>query len=176
MKTKQLCYISLMSVLIAAGAFIKLPLGIIPITMQTLFVFLACYVLKEKAYLSVLLYIAIGLLGLPVFASGGGIAYVLVPSFGYLIGFLICALYLGYVQPSSYKSMIGHSIIGLLIIYLCGMTYFYGLQTFYYGQSITFAWMFQFLFLAFVPGDGLAMILGIVIYKRLENTSVMKSS
>ena len=44
-------------------------------------------VYKRQVY-SVLLYIGIGLLGIPVFASGGGISYVLVPSFGYLIGFV----------------------------------------------------------------------------------------
>ena len=72
MKTKDMCLYALFAVLIGVGAFIKLPISIVPVTLQTLFVILAALILKEKAVYSVLLYIGIGLLGIPVFASGGG--------------------------------------------------------------------------------------------------------
>ena len=75
MKTKDMCLYALFAVLIGVGAFIKLPISIVPVTLQTLFVILAALILKEKAVYSVLLYIGIGLLGIPVFASGGGISY-----------------------------------------------------------------------------------------------------
>lgn len=95
MKIKDMCLCALFAVLIAVGAFIKLPVSIVPITLQTLFVILAALVLKKKAVYSVLLYVGMGLLGLPVFTSGGGISYVLVPSFGYLIGFIVCSWFVG---------------------------------------------------------------------------------
>lgn len=49
MKVKDMCFYALFVVLIAVGAFIKLPISIVPITLQTLFIILAAFVLKENA-------------------------------------------------------------------------------------------------------------------------------
>ena len=49
MKVKDMCFYALFAVLIAVGAFIKLPISIVPITLQTLFIILAAFVLKENA-------------------------------------------------------------------------------------------------------------------------------
>ncbi|MCB5624660.1 biotin transporter BioY, partial [Bifidobacterium animalis] len=58
-------------------------------TLQFFFVLLAGILLGPKlGALAVLLYVVIGLLGLPIFAAGGGLAYIVRPSFGYLIGFI----------------------------------------------------------------------------------------
>ncbi|NCC54715.1 MAG: biotin transporter BioY, partial [Erysipelotrichia bacterium] len=101
---KSMCLCSLFAVLIAVGAFIKIPISIVPITLQTLFVVLAGIILgKRDAFISVLLYIVIGLIGIPVFANGGGIAYVLQPSFGYLLGFMLVAYFIGYFSESVEK-------------------------------------------------------------------------
>ena len=118
MKTKDMCLYALFAVLIGVGAFIKLPISIVPVTLQTLFVILAALILKEKAVYSVLLYIGIGLLGIPVFASGGGISYVLVPSFGYLIGMLYFALLQYFYYGQSYPVMF--LITSLFLVYIPG--------------------------------------------------------
>ena len=98
MKIKDMCLCALFAVLIGIGAFIKVPVSIVPITLQTLFVILASLILRQKAIYSVLLYVCMGLIGLPVFTSGGGISYVLIPSFGYLIGFIISSWFVGRYQ------------------------------------------------------------------------------
>ena len=128
---------------------------------------LAALILKEKAVYSVLLYIGIGLLGIPVFASGGGISYVLVPSFGYLIGFVVCAYFVGHFQYQNYIKTFVVCLIGMLLIYLIGMLYFALLQYFYYGQSYPVMFITS-LFLVYIPGDLLSVIAAIVIYERLQ--------
>lgn len=168
---KSICICSLFSALIAIGAFIKIPISIVPITLQTLFIVLAGIILgKRLALISVGLYIIIGLLGIPVFANGGGIAYVLQPTFGYLIGFLFAAYGIGYFSEKckSLKSLIAISVIAMIFIYIIGMVYFVWIQQVYYGIPFTFSWAFYYLFLVYLPGDFLACILGSYVGKRVK--------
>ena len=78
----------LFTALIATGSFIRIPVPVVPFTLQFFFTTLAGMFLGSRlGTASVLVYLALGLAGLPIFAQGGGPGYVLVPSFGYLIGF-----------------------------------------------------------------------------------------
>ena len=86
--TRELTLLPLFTVLTAVGAFIKIPLGAVPVSLQTVFVLLSALLLGKKAAISQGLYVLLGLLGLPIFTGGGGIGYVLTPTFGYLIGFI----------------------------------------------------------------------------------------
>lgn len=86
---------SMFAALIAAGAYISVPIpgSPVPIVLQNLFVLLAGLVLGWRwAAVSVAVYLLIGLIGLPVFSGGsGGIAHFLGPTGGYLVGFLAAA-------------------------------------------------------------------------------------
>ena len=168
MKIKNMCLYALFSVLIAVGAFIKIPVSIVPITLQTLFVVLAGLMLKKQAVYSVLLYVTMGLIGLPVFTAGGGLSYVLIPSFGYLLGFIIASWYIGRHQD---KDLIIRCCIGLLVIYIVGIVYFVGIQYFYYRQVFTFTWLLTSLCLVYLPGDLLSIVIAIIIYKRISHIS-----
>lgn len=163
-----MCLCALFAVLIAVGAFIKLPISIVPITMQTLFVILAGFFLKEKAFYCVLLYVGMGLIGFPIFTSGGGLSYVLVPTFGYLIGFIICSYFVGHTKSDKFSQMLVNSLIGVLIIYIIGILYFIFIQYFYYQQVFAMSWIIYSLFIVFLPGDVLSCIIAIIIYKRLK--------
>ena len=89
-KTKNLILCGLFTSLIVVGAFIRIPIPVVPFTLQLLFTMLAGLLLGGKwGAASVCIYIVLGLMGLPVFAEGGGLAYVLKPSFGYIIGFAL---------------------------------------------------------------------------------------
>lgn len=75
-----------------------------------------------------------GLAGLPVFSSGGGLGYVANPSFGYILGFILCAFIIGLFgnkRKSQDKLSIKHAktfaitLLGLLIVYLIGVSYWY---------------------------------------------------
>ena len=93
---------ALFAALIAVGAFIKIPVPVVPFTLQYLFTMLSGLMLGSKWGLAAVgIYIALGLAGLPVFAQGGGIGYVLQPSFGYIIGFALGAFVTGLIAQKS---------------------------------------------------------------------------
>ncbi len=129
-RTYHMILCALFAALIAVGAFIRIPVPVVPFTMQTFFVSLSGMLLGKKyGATSVLLYLAIGLIGLPVFTQGGGIGYVLKPSFGYLIGFVLGAYLTGLIarrlrQPT-FGRLLAAAFAGLGVIYTCGTVYFY---------------------------------------------------
>lgn len=168
MKIKEMCLCALFAILIAVGAFIKLPISIVPITLQTLFVILAALILRKQAIYSVLLYVGMGLLGLPVFTNGGGISYVLIPSFGYLLGFIVCSWFVGNYNNTRYLSLLIRCSIGIAIVYILGMSYFVFIQYLYYGQLFSIGWLVSSLCLIYIPGDLLSIIAAIVIYQRVQ--------
>ena len=155
--TKELCLIGLFIALIAVGAFIKIPLPLIPLTLQTFFVLLAGLLLGARnGSLAVIGYILLGLSGLPVFASGGGIGYVLNPSFGYLLGFAIGAYIIGKIAHGaklSFLRILIANLVGILIIYFLGMIYFYFISNFYLGNPVGVWALFTKQFIFTVPKD-----------------------
>ena len=72
--TKDLVKIALSIALITVGGLIKIPIGIVPITLQMFMCFTTTLLLQRKACIAIGIYILMGLIGLPVFASGGGLA------------------------------------------------------------------------------------------------------
>lgn len=170
--TKNLTLIGLFAALIAAGAFIRIPVPVVPFTLQFLFTTLAGLLLGGKnGAISVGVYIFLGLLGLPIFASGGGFSYVLNPTFGYLIGFCAGAYLTGRIanakpQPS-FKRLLAASFLGLLVVYLFGMVYYYIISDLYLGNPIGLWPLFLYCFILAVPGDIVLCILGSILGKRL---------
>ena len=102
-KTRNMILCALFAALSAAGAFIRVPIPVVPFTLQTLFTLLAGMLLGPKlGATAVGVYIVLGLAGLPVFTQGGGPSYVFQPTFGYIIGFAIGAYVTGkiaHAQP-----------------------------------------------------------------------------
>ena len=100
LKTKEITICAMFAALIAIGAFIKidipLPMYTMHFTFQWFFVLMAGFLLGAKlASLSVLVYLCIGLTGVPVFAAGGGPTYIFRPGFGFLLGFVLAAFLIG---------------------------------------------------------------------------------
>ena len=96
--TIALTRVALFAAILAVSAFIRVPVGPIPLTLQSSAVLITGYCLGPvHGALAAITYTAVGLAGLPVFASGGGPAYVLSPTFGYIIGFTFCASMTGFL-------------------------------------------------------------------------------
>ena len=135
----ELAVNGLFTALIAVGAFIKISIPVQPFpmnfTLQFFFVLLAGLLLGGKqAFFCVLTYLAVGLAGVPVFAAGGGPAYLLRPTFGFLLGFAAAAWVTGTVyarlRSRGFKMrwLFAASLCGFTVMYLCGMFYFYFLM------------------------------------------------
>ena len=95
-KTTSLLLCAVFTALLVVSAFIRIPTPLVPITLQSGMV-LICGILLGPKYgsISVLLYVCLGLCGVPVFAMGGGLGYVLQPTFGYVMGFILGAYITG---------------------------------------------------------------------------------
>ena len=118
--------VALFAALIAAGAFIKIPLVPAPMTLQTLFALLAASCLPAlMALSSVVVYLFLGAVGLPIFTSGGGLAAMLGPTGGYLIGMIpavvIGALIMKVLSSKPRLAAVVSSIVTTVIIYLIGL-------------------------------------------------------
>ncbi len=145
---KEMTTCSLFTALIAVGAFLKidipLPLYTMHFTLQWLFVLMASFLLGSKlAAMSVLEYLLIGLIGFPVFAAGGGPAYIFRPGFGFLLGFFVAAYLMGTISEKYHLNRFGQMLIpatiGLISYYAVGAVYFYIIKNLYVGESVSFA-------------------------------------
>lgn len=168
MREKQLFSIREMTVgglfaaLIAAGAFIKITLPTEPMpmhfTLQWFFVLLAGLLLNKRlAGISVGVYLLIGLVGVPVFASGGGPSYLLRPTFGYLLGFAIAAYMMAWLcdicRMPDLRKMLLISVIGLLIYYGIGVFYYFIICRFLIFEELTWQILLFNCFLSTVAAD-----------------------
>ena len=132
-KTRDLSYMALMTALLVLCAWLVLPLGPVTFTLQTFGVFAALGILGGKrGTVTVLVYLALGLVGLPVFSGfSGGPAGFMTPTGGYLLGFLAAALlYWGLTAKGC--SPAPAMVLGLAACYTLGTIWFYLL----YGGSV----------------------------------------
>ena len=172
MTTKKLILCGLFTALIAVGAFIKIPIPVLPFTLQFLFTMMAGLLLGgEMGAYSVLMYILLGLIGLPIFSEGGGLGYIFKPTFGYIIGFCIASYVTGKIANEksnpTYTRILSANFIGLAIVYSLGIIYYYIICNFVINTPIGVWPLFLYCFILAVPGDILLCILSALLYKRL---------
>lgn len=165
LKTRDLTMIAMFASLTAVGAFIKIPLPIVPFTLQYFFCALGAMILgSKKGALSQSLYVLMGLIGIPIFTQGGGIQYIFNLTFGYLIGFILGAFVIGKITENTKKitniKILIACILGLIIIYLLGVIHMYIIYNFYLGQVMGIWKIINIGILAFLPGD---LILSLMI-------------
>lgn len=163
MKTKDMILVALFAALTAIGAYLVIPTQPVPFTLQILFCMYAGILLGAKLGAgSQIVYVLLGLLGLPVFAGGaGGIGHIVSPTFGYLIGFIVCAYILGalsqrmddYKGVKNIAKLFGITVIGLAAVYAIGVTYMYFIFNNYLGNDITFTTALQWGFIPFIAQD-----------------------
>ena len=104
MKTRTMILCALFAALTAVGAFFKIPFALAAISLQFLFTAMAG-VLLGAGYgaLSQAVYVLLGLVGVPIFAQGGGFSYVLQPTFGFLLGLIPTAWVIGVLAKRPLK-------------------------------------------------------------------------
>ena len=178
LSVRRMILIALFAALTAIGGLIRFPMGPLSFTLQVFFCLLAGLLLGPlDGALSQALYIVIGLIGIPVFTQGGGIGYVLMPSFGYLLGLIPCAYLAGRVarDPNArLLRMMAGTGAGILALYIVGVPYLYFMFNAFTG-SMTFGsalWSGMVIFLPIDIAKGLlASVVTLMVRRRMPHTA-----
>ncbi len=165
-----LSFCALMTAVTCILAPLSIPIGPVPLSLTNFVIYLSLYLLGWKlATVSYLIYLLIGLIGLPVFSGfTGGIGKLLGPTGGYIIGFIPMAILAG-IAVEKYKNRFVQFlalVLGTIICYTLGTAWFC-----IEAQSHLSAALGLCVF-PFIPGDLckiiLAMLIGPIIRKRLQ--------
>lgn len=165
---RQMTLISLFAALTAVGAFISIPLYPVPLTLQTLFTLLAAMTLGSViGTSSQIIYVMLGVIGLPVFAGfKAGMGILFGPTGGFLFGFIISAYIIGkIIELKKEKNFFYYFLAGLsgmVIIYITGITQLSLVTGIGVKKAITVG------MLPFLPGDILKIIAASFIASKLK--------
>lgn len=167
MNLRDMMFVALFTAIIGAMAFfppILIPGIPVPITAQTLGVMLAGGLLGAKrGGLSLLIFIALVAVGVPLLAGGrGGLGALLGPGGGYILAWPIAAFVIGYLVEKNINSLnffkiFIYNVFGaMLIVYLCGVTYLSFVSNLPWGPTALSA-------LTFIPGDLIKVVIASAI-------------
>jgi biotin transport system substrate-specific component len=168
--TKDLILTALFAALTAIGAFLKVPTPWSAFTLQVFFVFMAGVLLGPKyGMLSQIVYVALGLVGLPIFTSGGGFSYVFVPSFGFLLSYIPAAWVVGMLTRKKYTIpwVIFSCVVGLAVVYAIGIPYMALILNVYMGKGMSTSAILWSGMIMFLPYDALKIVVTAVLAKPL---------
>ena len=168
--------------LIAASAFFTIPVGPIPIVLTTMFILLSGMLGGPRAgFTAVATYLVLGVIGLPVFAGGtGGIAKLIGPTGGFLVGYLLAAPLAGVIFNPSEDSSRTKKIVLAVLAALAGGIVLYIPGIPWMKQSFSMDWptAFKAGLIPFIPGDlikcAAAAVLAVGLKERFQD--YMKAS
>lgn len=153
-------------------------MAMVPYSLQSMLVFLAGGILNRRtAVLSILAYILLGLVGIPVFASPpyGGPGYFLIPTFGFLLGFILTAWTVAFCLERWGNTLVAHIlsvVTGITVMYLIGLPYLYIILNFYLGKAVDVGYVIKIGFLPFIGLDlikaSAAAVISYRVRKRLN--------
>ncbi len=161
---------ALFAALTAVGAFLRVPVGASSFTLQVFFTCMAGVLLGPYwGALSQIIYVALGLVGLPIFTEGGGLMYVAVPTFGFLLGLIPMAFVVGLLSRRGlsrlrlWLRLTVACVVGLAVLYIIGLPYLY--------FALGGAWSVQKTVvsgcLIFLPFDALKITCAVLLGMRL---------
>jgi biotin transport system substrate-specific component len=167
--TRGMIYASLFGALTAMGALISIPLQPVPVTLQTMFMYLAGSLLGGSlGALSQVIYVILGAIGLPVFSGGkAGLGVFLGPTGGYLVGFIAAAFVTGKIV----RSRPGAGLVWLVFAMLAGTAVVYALgvlQLVLVGK-LSLEKASAVGVLPFLPGDALKIAAASVITLKVRD-------
>lgn len=158
---------ALFAALIAAGAFIKIPLAPAPVTLQTLFALLAATILPPAmVLLSVISYLLLGAIGLPIFTTGGGLAAMLGPTGGFLIGMIPGVLAGSLIMKAMENRVRLASIISAIAT--TALIYLVGLPWMSVQLNLSFTATLAAGLLPFIVGDTLKIIITVIVTPQVR--------
>lgn len=167
---------ALMASLIAVGAFLSIPLGPVPFSMQPLFVMLAGFLLGwPHGMIAALLFVAAGSIGLPVFAGGkSGLAVLFGPTGGYLIGFVLAAGAIGLLttkrnpdQAPRWLPGLLAGLAGLALLYACGLLNLIRVLDIGWQKALAIG------FLPFILQDLIKLVMAVAIWRIMHGRGLL---
>ncbi|WP_297420976.1 biotin transporter BioY [Clostridium sp.] len=167
MNTRQLTLIGVMTAVICVLGPLSLPIGLVPISLTNLAIYFAIYILgKKQGTISYMVYLLIGLIGLPVFSGfSGGFPKLAGPTGGYLIGFVFMAfisgLFIDKFTDKIYMCFLG-MVLGTVVTYLFGTAWLS------YVAHIPFNKALAVGVLPFIPGDLIKMVIAALIGPQIR--------
>ena len=169
-KTRDLVYIAICTSLICICSWITIP-GTIPFTLQTFAIFVTLGLLGwRRGLFSILIYIILGIIGLPVFSYfNSGIGVILGPTGGYIIGFIFAALIYSlislFIKNENVLLILGFSL-SLIICYLIGTIWFYYVYS--VNSEISLLSVLTMCVFPFIVPDILKILLAIFVVKNVK--------
>ncbi|WP_051202525.1 biotin transporter BioY [Desulfovibrio aminophilus] len=170
----RLVWTALLAAAVAAGAWIVVPIGPVPVSLQPLFVFLAGYALgPRRGALCILLYILAGVIGLPVFAGGrSGPAQLLGPTGGYLLGFVLSAWITGLATGGHGRALtwvrgLGFGIPALIAAYVPGVFWLRHVLDTDWTRALALG------LAPFLPWDCLKIVAAVACYRLLSRCRLL---
>lgn len=177
MSAADIAYCGMFAALMIVGAKINivLPIGTgVTVSLQILFSVVAGLLLGSRdGFISVFIYLLLGLLGLPVYAHGGGLGYMLKPTYGFIIGFVSAAFLSGLIKQNikkrTFVSFLIAGEIGMLSYYVWGLLYFFIMSNFILSNAsaINFRDLMVIWFLSTVWIDAIIAAFGSFIAYKL---------
>lgn len=166
-KTRKLTLIGVVTAVICILGPLSLPIGIVPISLTNLAIYFAIYVLGGKrGTLSYIVYLFIGLVGLPVFSGfSGGFPKLVGPTGGYLIGFILMAfisgIFIDKFPNKIYMCFLGMAL-GTIITYIIGTAWLAYVANIGFNKALTVG------VLPFIPGDIVKIIIASLIGPQIK--------
>jgi biotin transport system substrate-specific component len=169
-------FAAVFAALVAVSGFFRVPIpgSIVPVVLKNLFVVLAGTVLGSfYGGVSIIIFLAAGLVGIPIFVIAGGPAIFLTPLGGYLIGYFAGSLTAGLVcglpkvterkiKPGLLIRLCAGSFLGFALVDLCGVFYMMFLNSISFNAALTAG------LVPYIPGDSLKFILSIPLALKLR--------
>nr|WP_319216970.1 ECF transporter S component [uncultured Trichococcus sp.] len=165
LSTRDLTQISIFAALTFVSGFLSIPVGPVPITLQTLLVLLTGFFLRPKAaFFAQALHLVLKLLL-------GGFQSLLSPSFGFVFGFVAAATIISYLIHKKEGSFLNYglaAVAGTIVMYAIGLPYMAAILNGIMGNQFGLAEIFQMGMILFIPGDIGKALLAIILADRLK--------
>lgn len=171
-KTTKMIYIAVMTVFMAICSWITIP-GIVPFTLQTFALYFGLWILGGKyTTYSLILYIIMGCVGVPVFSGfKGGVGVIIGPTGGYIVGFILLTgimwIYEKITKKESDVVKISLIIIGTLLCYLCGLMWYMYVSGVPFGKE-GFVSVMMICVVPYMIPDALKIVLAKIVGKRVN--------
>tara|TARA_B100000700_G_C14945806_1_gene809107 strand:- start:487 stop:1053 length:567 start_codon:yes stop_codon:yes gene_type:complete len=153
------------TLILTISAKIQVPFWPVPMTMQTFVVFLIAMTYSVRlSFFTLMLYLFEGAIGLPVFATGGGIAYLFGPTAGYLYGMTLSVVVISYLANLGYSKTYFKAALSLLL----GSVIIFSFGLVYLGSIIGYEKSIQAGLLPFIPSELFKIALAVALIPTLN--------